>query len=75
MGVWSGIGLRSGIGIGSKKRTRPAVTCTQVSAWARRRSVKAWPLQRALQCGIELAEALRYIHNEYPVPNFQLFEP
>ena len=51
------------------------MTCTQVSAWARRRSVKAWPLQRALQCGIELAEALRYIHNEYPVPNFQLFEP
>ena len=50
-----------------KKRTRPAVTCTQVSAWARRRSVKAWPLHRALQCGIELAEALRYIHNEYPV--------
>ena len=25
----------------------------EVSVWARRRSVKAWPLQRALQCGIE----------------------
>ena len=44
----------------------------EVSVWARRRSVKAWPLQRALQCGIELAEALRYIHNEYPIPGFQL---
>jgi len=43
----------------------------QVSVWVRRRSVKQWPLQRALQCGIELAEALRYLHNE-AMPGFQL---
>ena len=49
-----------------------AASHAQVSFWVRRRSVKAWPLQRALQCGIELAEALRYIHNEYPIPGFQL---
>ena len=30
----------------------------------RRRAVKRWPLQRALQCGLELAEALRYA--DYP---------
>ena len=56
-----------------KWQPRPSqLTHAQVSFWARRRSVKAWPLQRALQCGIELAEALRYIHNEYPIPGFQL---
>lgn len=37
----------------------------------RRRSVKQWPLQRALQCGIELAEALRYIHSE-AMPGFHV---
>jgi len=33
------------------------------SVFERRAGVKRWPLLRALQCGLELAEALRYCHD------------
>ena len=39
--------------------------------WERRRQTGKWPLARALQCGLELAEALRYCHDE-AVPGFRL---
>eukprot|EP00908_Phaeocystis_cordata_P000897 Transcript_10977.p1 GENE.Transcript_10977~~Transcript_10977.p1 ORF type:complete len:366 (-),score=55.70 Transcript_10977:558-1655(-) len=43
----------------------------QVSFWERRSMCKRWPLSRALHVGFELAEALRYCHDE-AVPGFRL---
>jgi hypothetical protein len=33
------------------------LTLLQTSIWARRDAIRQWPLQRALQCSLELAEA------------------
>lgn len=43
----------------------------QGSIFERRAAVKRWPLVRALQVGLELAEALRYCHDD-AVPGFRL---
>ena len=40
---------------------KPAV---DTSYCARRFSVKKWPLLRSLSCGLQLAEVLRYCHDE-----------
>ena len=52
----------------SKVLPRPA---DEVPYWERRSASKRWPLARALQCGLELAEALAYLHDE-ALPGFQL---
>jgi len=43
----------------------------QVPIWERRSATKRWPLVRALQCGLELADALRFCHHE-AIPGFKL---
>lgn len=43
----------------------------QVACWTRRAEVRRWPLSRALQVGLELAEALRYCHDD-AVPGFRV---
>ena len=35
-----------------------------VPFWVRWREVKAWPLSRALNCGVQLARALKYCHDD-----------
>ena len=35
-----------------------------VPFWVRWREVKRWPLTRALDCGIQLARAIKYCHDE-----------
>lgn len=39
--------------------------------WERRAAARRWPLSRALQCGLELAEALRHCHDD-ALPGFRL---
>jgi len=43
----------------------------KVACWTRRAEVKRWPLARSLQLGLELAEALRYCHDD-AVPGFRV---
>uniref|UniRef100_A0A7S0LPI3 Protein kinase domain-containing protein n=1 Tax=Coccolithus braarudii TaxID=221442 RepID=A0A7S0LPI3_9EUKA len=37
----------------------------EVPFWTRQRSVKKWPLQRAIHIGVGIAKALNYCHNEF----------
>jgi len=36
----------------------------EASLWARQKSIKRWPMQRAVRCGMELASALNYLHHQ-----------